>query len=304
VIVCTYTKERSSDVIECIESVRRQTFPAHEIILVLDPDRDLGAFFASRLPRDVLIAFSERAGLSNGRNAGVSEATGDIVAFVDDDAAADKDWLASLVKNYEDPHVLGVGGLVEPVWQNGRPRWFPEELDWIVGCSYKGLPRNRSSVRNPLGCNMSFRRSVFQQIGYFRTDIGRVGRILLGSEEAEFSIRLLANMPESKIIYEPSAITYHRVPMHRKTIKYLAKRSFYEGFSKRLLETHESSEIHALSLEKYYLEYLFTISLPSRLKRLYELNCVLQLVVLLLSVSLVLAGYLVGVLRPVGIAQE
>jgi len=277
---------------------------AHEIILVLDPDRDLGAFYASRVPRDVVIAFSGWPGLSNGRNAGVRQATGDIVAFIDDDAAADKDWLISLVKNYQDPHVLGVGGLVEPVWQNGRPRWFPEELDWVVGCSYKGLPRNRSSVRNPFGCNMSFRRNVFQQIGYFRTYIGRVGKIPLGSEEAEFSIRLLANILKSNIIHEPSAITYHRVPMHRKSIRYLAKRSLYEGFSKRLLERHVSGQIRALSLEKRYLEYLFTISLPSRLKRLHEFNSVLQLIVLLLSVSLVLAGYLIGALLSVDIAAK
>jgi len=36
------------------------------------------------------------------------------------------------------------------------PIWFPEELDWIVGCSYEGLPKRRTYVRNPIGCNMSF----------------------------------------------------------------------------------------------------------------------------------------------------
>lgn len=182
--------DRLNDVLNCIDSLRKQTFSPYEIILILDPDLKL-EFYASRVPSYVNVAISNERGLSNARNAGVRRASGDIVAFIDDDAIADIDWLRNLVKNYEYPSVFGVGGFVKPVWENERPMWFPEELDWIVGCSYKGLPEHRFVVRNPIGCNMSFFKDIFDKTGYFNANIGRFRRKLLGSEETEFSVRLL-----------------------------------------------------------------------------------------------------------------
>jgi glycosyltransferase involved in cell wall biosynthesis len=297
VIVATYAKERCKEVLDCINSLRQQTLPPDEIILVVDPDEELRSFYASIVPTDVAVVSSQLRGLSNARNTGVRRARADLVAFIDDDATADKDWLRNLASNYEDGQVLGVGGSVRPLWDQGRPGWFPEELDWVVGCSYKGLPENRSPVRNPIGCNMSFRRQAFIRVGYFESRLGRVGKTLLGSEEAQFSIRLLANSPSFKIIYEPSAVVYHRVPKNRQGLRHFAIRSFYEGFSKGLLDKMESSSNSVLSSERRYLKYLLRVAFVCRLKGIYDWKKFLQLIMLLLSISLVLAGYLVGGLK-------
>jgi GT2 family glycosyltransferase len=219
-------------------------------------------------------------------------AEGEIVAFIDDDATADVDWLKNLVRNY-DGDVVGVTGFAKPIWEDGRPRWFPEELDWIVGCSHKGLPLGKSSVRNPIGCNMSFKREIFGRVGYFESRFGaQPERLLMRSEEAELSSRILEVYQGSKIIFDPSAIVYHKVPVSRESISYVVRRAFYEGLSKRILE--RSAQHVALSTERDYLNYVLKLGLFSRLKNKPRPESLAQNVVLLLAISLVGIGYVLG----------
>lgn len=298
VVVSTYTVERADYVLSCIESLKRQTMPPKEIVLVLDPSEKLIEFYKSLLPNGVRIAISRGYGLSFARNAGVENSFGEIIAFIDDDAIADKNWLENLARNYETPSVLGVGGLITPVWQNNRPRWFPEELDWIVGCSYKGLPTRKTSITRPLGCNISFRRSVFKEIGYFRTNIGRFGSDLLQSEETEFSVRALMKKPSGRIVYDPSSIVYHKVPMQRTSVSYAMKRAFFQGISKALMKKIiGSASVSVFSAEKTYLTYLLRISIPSRFKKTNIFKNLVHIFVLCTVVCFVAFGFVLGSLR-------
>jgi len=294
VVISTYSKDRLSYLLDCIKSLKMQSLKPDEIILVLDPYPDLVKFYMSKLTDDLKIVVSEKCGLSNARNAGVKNAEGEIIAFIDDDAVADENWLENLVKNYEDPNVVGVGGLIRPWWQGGHPAWFPEELNWIVGCSYKGLPERKASVRNPIGCNMSFRKTIFEKVGYFRSDIGRLGKKLLAGEEPELSMRILESIPNSKIIYEPSAMVHHRVEKRRTSIKYLWERSFYEGLSKATIRNPNEGFSNALSTEDRYLKYLLKSAIPSRLRRIYNFESLCQLMVLIFSLSAVFIGFSLG----------
>jgi glycosyltransferase involved in cell wall biosynthesis len=294
VVVCTYSEERLDHVLACIKSLKKQTLQPIKIILALDKDKALLDFYESHMPADVKIVVSSGFGLSNARNAGVKNAEGDIVAFIDDDAIADEKWLENLVKNYEDPLVLGVGGLIKPLWESKRPCWFPEELFWIVGCSYRGLPENKAIIRNPIGCNMSFRKSVFEKAGYFSADIGRVGSKLAAHEDTEFSIRMTEKIPGHKILYDPEAVVHHRVPKSRANLKYVARRSFAEGVSKAIFSCRKSNPTRILHVEKDYLTHLLLIVIPRRLIRGYKPENISQTLALLLSTWLVLMGYLVG----------
>lgn len=296
VVVSTYTTERLADVLSCLSSLREQTLRPSEIILVLDPSKTLFRSYRSRVPVDVKVISADSVGLSNARNVGIRNAEGEIVAFVDDDAIADKTWLENMAKLYSDPLVMGVGGSIVANWEVKQPKWFPEELNWIVGCSYKGLPTKRSDIRNPIGCNMSFRKLVFQTVGYFRFDIGRFGKKLLSKEETELSIRVLRGIPNSKIVYEPRAIVYHKVCQKRASLRYIWARSFYEGVSNSMISP-ESRSSRVKSAEASYLRYLIRVAIPSRLARIYSFEAASQLLVLLLSMSAVLGGFLSSKLK-------
>jgi GT2 family glycosyltransferase len=232
VVICAYTEARWNDLMAAVESVRCQTMPAHQVILVIDHNPGLLERARRHLPGIVAIPNRETKGLSGARNSGIAEATGQIVAFLDDDAIAAPDWLERLVPAYNSPEVIGVGGSIDPAWETGRPAWFPREFDWVIGCTYEGMPTSTADTRNLIGANMSLRREIFDQVGGFLHGIGRVGVLPLGCEETELCIRARQENARGRIVYEPSARVQHRVPASRATWRYFRSRCFAEGISK------------------------------------------------------------------------
>jgi glycosyltransferase involved in cell wall biosynthesis len=296
VVISTYTTERLHYLLDCIESLTKQTLQPKEIILILDAAGEKTLeFYKSRIPHFVKIVDCRKSGLSNARNAGVAQAEGEIIGFIDDDAIADKDWLRNLVRNYSDQRVLGVGGLVKPIWENGRPRWFAEELDWIVGCSHKGGIDQKTCTTNPIGCNMSFRQKVFETVGIFKPSVGRNGTKLFGGEETELCLRICEQFPWAIVIHDPEAVVFHRIPRNRASVRYMIKRAFYGGLSKAIVRNSARlNPGNALLLYKSYLKYLLTVSIPLRLKRVDNSRSLSQLFAILTTVYVVLLGYCIG----------
>jgi GT2 family glycosyltransferase len=251
VIICAYTQDRLPALIEAVHSVQRQTHPAREIVAVIDGDSSLLRRAREALPGVTVIPSTCAPGLSGARNTGMAVARGAIVAFLDDDAIAAADWLAHLLEGYADRRVIAVGGAIEPLWAGCRPPWFPEEFGWVVGCSYRGMPRCAAPVRNLIGCNMSFRRDACVGAGGFRTDIGRVGALPLGCEETEYCIRLRRARPDGIILYHPQALVRHRVPSHRAGWRYFRDRCYAEGRSKALVARVVGAG-SALAVERAY----------------------------------------------------
>ena len=204
VVVCVYTEKRWDDIVAAVESVAAQDVAPVETLVVVDHNPALLERAQAELPDVRVLANAHVQGLSGARNTAIAEAKGDVVVFLDDDARARPGWLAALLEPYEDATVQAVGGVAHPrwpTWPNGgrRPNVLPGahptdgdatgELDWIVGCTYTGQPTERAEVRNLMGCNMSFRREVFERIGGFAEEIGRIGKNPLGCEETELCIR-------------------------------------------------------------------------------------------------------------------
>jgi glycosyltransferase involved in cell wall biosynthesis len=235
VIICAYTQERWDELLTAVESIQKQTLPPSEIIVVIDHNPALYQRAAETLKNVIVIENREPQGLSGARNSALALANGAIIAFMDEDAVASPDWLQTLSTQYENQAVLGVGGKIQPLWQTGRPGWFPEEFDWVVGCTYRGLPEHVAPVRNLIGCNMSFRREVFSSVGGFRDGVGRIGTLPVGCEETELCIRAGRFWPEWDFIYDARAIVLHRVPQKRSTFKYFLARCYSEGLSKALI---------------------------------------------------------------------
>jgi GT2 family glycosyltransferase len=249
--MCVYTNARWADMCLALKSLREQTLPPREIIVVVDHNTALLQRVRSTLPDVVAIANTEARGLSGARNSGIAAARGALVAFMDEDAVADLDWLAHLSAGYTHPQVLGVGGAIVPTWDGGRPAWFPSEFDWVVGCTYTGMPEQTAPVRNLIGCNMSFRREVFAAVGGFREGIGRVGKRPVGCEETELCIRVRQRWPQGVLRYEPRAQVRHRVRAERARWSYLSARCYAEGWSKALVARYVGAQ-DALSSERRY----------------------------------------------------
>lgn len=235
VVICAYTQKRWDELVMAVQSVQAQTHAPLEIIVVIDHNPALLERVQTNIPGVIVLENKEERGLSGARNSGIAVAKGAVIAFLDEDAMAAPDWLALLSAGFEQPDVLGVGGAIKPMWLSGRPRWFPEEFDWVVGCTYRGMPRKTTPVRNLIGCNMSFRRDVFERIGGFRNGIGRVGTRPVGCEETELCIRASQHFGEGLFLYQPAARVYHRVPKTRARFAYFRSRCYAEGLSKALV---------------------------------------------------------------------
>jgi glycosyltransferase involved in cell wall biosynthesis len=251
VVICAYTEQRWDDVLAAVRSVHAQSLPPLEILLVVDHNPDLQVRLAEELPDVRVVENREQRGLSGGKNTGVALSTGDIVAFLDDDAVAEPDWLKFMAAGYDRPEVVGVGGMTLPLWETGRPVWFPPEFDWVVGCTFVG--REPGPVRNLLGGNASFRREVFDVAGGFPTHMGRTAAVSrpLGCEETEFCIRVSQRMPGSVFLYEPRAVIGHRAPIARERFSYFRARCYAEGLSKALV-TRSVGTGDGLAAERTY----------------------------------------------------
>lgn len=294
-LVCAYTEERWEQLVAALASLHNQTITPYELIVVIDHNPALLERARATFATALVIENREQRGLSGARNSGLAIATGDIIAFMDEDAVADPDWLERLAACYADPTVMGVGGAIEPLWEQGRPRWFPDEFDWVVGCTYRGMPEHQSPVRNLIGCNMSFRREVYETVGGFRNGIGRVGTRPVGCEETELCIRANQRFPGRKFLYEPRARVQHHVPQSRANWAYFRARCYAEGLSKALVSRFVGAG-SGLSTEKTYVVRTLPIGVLRGLAAPFRLDIggIGRAAAIVLGLGLTGLGYLSG----------
>jgi GT2 family glycosyltransferase len=257
VVICAYTTRRFSVLKRAISAVVGQLTPNDDLLVVIDHNPELLGLVAANVAGDnspttrILVLANENGqGLSGARNTGVGRANGEIIAFLDDDAVPQADWLAELTAPFTDPAIIGVGGVARPAWEVEPPDWFPPEFLWVVGCSYKGLADHLADIRNPIGANMAFRRAVIEKAGGFTDGIGRVGRTPLGCEETELSIRA-TRVASGRIVQQGTASVDHLVTADRVSFGYFLRRCWAEGISKAIVSRLAGSN-SALSSERRY----------------------------------------------------
>jgi GT2 family glycosyltransferase len=261
VVVCAYTNDRWDDLLAAYRSLTLQTVAPDEVIMVIDHNEPLRMRLQLELPEARVIANTGQRGLSGGRNTGVNATAADLILFLDDDARADSRWVESMTEPFSDPQVFGTGGWATPNWDGGvAPRWFPEPFLWVVGCSYPGLPETVTDIRNPLGCAMAFRKSVWPVAGGFSESMGRIGTHPVGCEETEFCIRLQQAEPTARILMQPAAVVHHRVRANRQTLRYFSSRCYWEGVSKAAVASSVGKS-QALASERTYVQKVLPASL-------------------------------------------
>jgi GT2 family glycosyltransferase len=233
VVVCTHTDRRLGLLRDCVDSLRANDPQPHKIIVVVDSNRPLLERLGDLMPSGVEVIPSAGRGVSAARNAGVAVATGDLVAFIDDDAAAAPDWLAELGRPFDDPDIVAVGGRILPRWEGATPI-LPPELYWVVGCTYRGHPTAAQPITRPIACNMAARRGALLDAGGFPVEFGPSGPKAKNhsNEEIALAVELRRRYGRSSIWYTPDAVVHHFVPAARTAWTYLWQRCVAEGISK------------------------------------------------------------------------
>ena len=294
IILCTHRSERYEDFVEALDSLNAQSCENEklEIVVVVDGNRELyerilkrGIEEADKVKGKVKVILNEKnMGLSESRNKGMKEAKGDIIAFFDDDAVADEDWMRELVRLYEEKDAFAAGGKLLPKWVSKKPKFLPEEYYWLVGATHKGFPEEVTEVRNTFGSNLSFKAEVLKALGGFRSEMGVKGKGLLQGEETELCERMREKFGKG-VVYNPDAIVYHKVFPERLRMRFLLRRAFWQGYSKRVMKELG----YSISEEEEFVRDLVG-SITERVKA-KSLVAYGQLIFLLVFTSVVGLGY-------------
>ena len=265
VVVCAYTLDRWDQLRLAIASLGTQD-ASHEAILVIDHNDELYRRAQAAWPEITVVTNDGPGGLSGERNAALRRTDAEVVAFLDDDAWAEPDWLATLLAPFADDRVVAVGGAAQPIWPGDAPAVVPDELLWVVGCSYRGLPETLSPVRNVMGCSMAFRRAPLMSIGGFNPDTGRIGSVPIGCEETEACISLTQGEKSRVILYQPAALVHHHVTAARTRLAYVARRSWCEGMSKAAISRTLGAR-DSLSTESGYVARTLSLAMLRAIPR-------------------------------------
>jgi cellulose synthase/poly-beta-1,6-N-acetylglucosamine synthase-like glycosyltransferase len=222
VVVPTLCRNPPS-LLQTIDALLAQDYPDFEVIVV-DNRHDArgGPLPAFPVGSRVRAVEERRRGISAARNRGVATATGDIVAFTDDDAVAEGDWLRMLGSRFAlDREVEAIGGAVLPSELQTEPQLWFEEFYGGFTRSYRAetLSQRREQggmfpyapARFGAGCNMAFRRSTLERTGGFITSLG-TGTPARGGEDLAMFIELVT--AGSTVAFEPAALVRHS---HRRT---------------------------------------------------------------------------------------
>lgn len=315
VVVSTYTEARWDALEACVESLAAQALPPREVIVVVDHNPALLERAREAFPWAEAIPNERPRGLAGARNSGIVVAGGEFVAFIDDDARAEPDWLAELESCLSEPGAVGAGGALLPAWEGKAASWIPPEFYWVFGCSYVGLPTEMAPIRNPIGANMAVRRSVLDQVGGFREGGGaeeeaaprelRSRGVVRAAgnlpDDTDLAIRVKQLLPDSVFLYQPTARVLHSVTHERTTLGYFLRRCYEEGVGKANLARYVGSE-EGLSSERRHVAKVLPLGVLRGLRDLFrgDLAGPLRSAAIVLGLSTVAAGFLAGKLSRGG----
>ena len=239
VILCTYNRDKY--IYNVLKSVAENDYPhdQYEIVLVNNNSTDGTENECRRFQADYPdIRFryfiETNQGLSYARNCGIRNAQGDLLAYVDDDATVNPEYL----RTYSDffthhPEAVAAGGPILPVYETEEPEWMTHYTRQLItgklflGNNQREFPRGAF----PGGGNACYRKSVFDTVGLFNVELGRKGNSLIGAEEKDIFDKMTTH--GMHFYYLPNAILYHIIPPHKLTQDYFDRLTYSIGVSER-----------------------------------------------------------------------
>jgi glycosyltransferase involved in cell wall biosynthesis len=217
VVVCSYNG--SATLRETLEALRKVEYPDFEVIVVNDGSTDSTPEIAVEYA--VRLISTPNRGLSSARNTGMEAATGEIVAYVDDDAYPDPHWLQYLAHAFTTTDFAGVGGPNIPPQGDGM---IAESVANAPGGPSHVLTSDQIAEHIP-GCNMAFRRDALLEVGGFDPVYRAAG------DDVDLCWKIQAS--GRKIGFHPSAVVWHH---RRNSVKAYWRQQKGYGKAEALLE--------------------------------------------------------------------
>lgn len=266
-VIPAYNFNKVGFLIKSIDSVLNQKYNNFDVCVITEGDKltnHVKSTYKDSECVSIIQMQNNTGGISAARNEGIKHAEGEIIAYLDSDAVADENWLKELNKVYvENKNIVAVGGKSEPNWISKQPWYLPDEFLWLVGVTHKGHPPHDSIIRSAFGCNMSFRKNIFSEIGYFDDSLGKNHGFNLQGEEPDIGIRINKQY-DTGTYYTDKAVVMHSIEEYQTSIKWLVKRAYFQGLTKYIIKNkYENLE---LSTENNYLNYLLLNRIPHYIK--------------------------------------
>jgi glycosyltransferase involved in cell wall biosynthesis len=241
VVVCSYNGSKTLE--GCLRSLQKLNYPDYEVVLVDDGSTDSTPEIGARYPYARMFR-QKNKGLSAARNVGAELATGELVAYTDDDCFADEDWLYYLVaKLLATPGASGVGG----------PNLLPTHDGPVAACvsASPGTPAHilvdDTIAEHIPGCNMAFWRDRLLAIGGFDPLYRAAG------DDVDFCWRLQAE--GDVIVYSPAAMVWHH---RRATVEAYLKQQRGYGIAEALLKRKHPEKFRGFRADLHWLGRIYT----------------------------------------------
>lgn len=264
VSVIVGTKDRQEPLKICLQSIVSSSYPYKELIVVDssdDPVRAMNEELVGKLGGKY--CYEPVKGFGVARNTGIKLASGDLLVFADDDFIVTNDWIRNLVVNFDDPEVVCCTGRMLPYRNDGQSRLYERTFSFDRGDKMRIYTRKDMSIPKlarvaraaifaknrslhdkapPPGIGggfFSFRRNLFDEIGYFQ-DLHRGA--LTGGEDTEIFYRILKTT-NYRIVYEPAAVIYHN---HPQTTEAVLRWIFLRGARSPMLYMRYPKDLYLL----------------------------------------------------------
>lgn len=238
-VICSYNRARF--IINAVESLFAQDFDknTYEVIVVDNNSTDntielLKDYKAAHPGYNFSYYTEHNQGVAYTRTRCAKEAKGEIVAYLDDDSTTQPGWLSGIAEFFDaHPEVYSTGGKIIPKFLTGIPDWYSRYFFGLVGNFDLGPNvKQLTGNRYPCGANMAFRKKVFDEIGYFNTDLGRKGTGLVATEEKDIYLRILKQHHD--VYYLPHVAVLHSVEANKFDKNYVHRHSMGIGAGERL----------------------------------------------------------------------
>ena len=236
VVVCT--RDRGPEIHECLMRLKTLQYDDLEILIVDNAPSNDATYraFAAEVGADPRFRYvlEPRPGLSCARNRGLAEASGDIIAYTDDDVRVDQGWVTALVGGFERrPDIMCVTSLVcTAALRTPAEHYFDGKVSWAASCEPRIYDLN-STTGDPLypyapglfgtGAGMAFRLDLLREIGGFDEALG-AGTRTAGGEDLDIFVRVL--LAGYALAYEPASLVWHH---HRSDLDGLRRQMFGYG---------------------------------------------------------------------------